>query len=163
MCHGPCGRAEKAPTGEPGGAGWEPECPVALSDWEPAVAIGRAGDVLVCGLGISDLHSGFVPLDALLGAYSEVAEEDELGEGAGVVEVRAGFSAIDDVVGPLALGVVWHDAALFGLFDFAGLHIEAHLGVALFIIDDRAGAVSFAFEDGAFGADEHHAAAGLFE
>lgn len=136
---------------------------VALSDWEPAVAIGGAGNVLICGFGIGDRHGGFVPLDTLLCADGEVAEEDELGEGAGVVEIRAGHASVDDVVGPLALGVVWHDAALFGLFDFAGLHVEAHLGVALFIVDDRAGAVSFAFEDGAFSADEHHAAAGLFE
>lgn len=136
---------------------------VALSDWEPAVAIGGAGNVLICGFGIGDRHGGFVPLDTLLCADGEVAEEDELGEEAGVVEIRAGHASVDDVVGPLALGVVWHDAALFGLFDFAGLHVEAHLGVALFIVDDRAGAVSFAFEDGAFSADEHHAAAGLFE
>ncbi len=98
-----------------------------------------------------------------MGADGEVAEEDELGEGAGVVEVRAGFAAVDDVVSPLALGVVWHDAALFGLLDFICFHIEAHLGVASFVVDDGAGAVSFAFEDGAFGTDEHHAAAGLFE
>ena len=118
---------------------------------------------MVSGLGIGDLHGSFVPLDTLLSADGEVAEEDEFGEGAGVVEVRAGHATVDDVVSPLALGIVWHDTALLGLFDFAGLHVEAHLGVALFIVDDGAGAVSFTFEDGAFGADEHHAAAGLFE
>lgn len=118
---------------------------------------------MVCGFGIGDLHRGFVPLDTLLCADGEVAEKDELGEGAGVVEVRAGHASVDDVVGPLALRIVWHDTALLGLLDFPGLHVEAHLGVALFIVDDRAGAVSFAFEDGAFGADEHHAAAGLLE
>lgn len=67
------------------------------------------------------------------------------------------------MVGPLALGVVGHDTALFGLLDFAGLHVEADLGVALFIVDDWAGAISFTFEHGAFGADEHHATGGLFE
>lgn len=98
-----------------------------------------------------------------MGADGEIAEEDEFGERAGVIEVGAGFATVDDVVSPLALGVVWHDTAFFGLFDFAGFHIEAHFSVAGFVVDDGAGAVGFAFEDGAFGADEHHTAAGLIE
>lgn len=93
---------------------------------------------MISSFRIGDLHGGFVPLDTLLGAHGEVAEEDEFGEGARVVEVRAGFATVDDVVCPLALGVVWHDTAFFGLLDFAGLHVEAHLGVALFIVDDGA-------------------------
>lgn len=81
------GGREKAPTGEPGGAEWEPGCPVDWLEREPAVAIGGAGNELVSGLGVGDLHAGFVPLNALLSANGEVAEQDEFGERAGVVEV----------------------------------------------------------------------------
>lgn len=64
---------------------------------------------------------------------------------------------MDDVVSPLALGIVWHDGAGFGLLDLAGLHVLADLGVLVQRIDDGALAVGVAFEDDAVGADEHHA------
>lgn len=129
----------------------------------PAVAVGGAGGEFVGGFDVGDFHGGFVPLDGLLGADGEISEEDEFGEGGGVVEIGGGEAAIDDVVGPFALGIVWHDGAGLGLLDLAGLHVFADGLVFFEGVDDGALAVGIAFEDDAVGADEHHAAGGFFE
>ena len=42
---------------------------------------------MVGGFDVGDFHGRLVPLDGVLGANGEIAEEDEFGEGGGVVEV----------------------------------------------------------------------------
>lgn len=102
-------------------------------------------------------------MHGLLGTDGQIAEQDEFSEGGGVVEVRAGQAAIHNVVRPLALRIVRHHAARLRLLDLAGLHVQADLGVFVQRVDDRALAVRIPFEHDAVGADEHHAAGGLFE